>query len=475
MAFEVDFDENPTELYTSICEGEWDTASSLVKEHPEDASTWVVRYDTEDPDVILWRFLPLHSACARQPNETLIETLLLAYPEAASAKDDQGFLPLHYACGNRANDAVINMLLIVYPQAAGFQDPYGGKLPLHHLCQWGAHSVGVVYMLLAVYPEAIHIKENTGYTPVDLAKAANYPGRNVVITALKQCTIAAKMRPVEAAHRITHPKMDITREFETIEDQEEAIAELLEEFENIRNERDELEVNLDEEKSTEKQRQDEGKVVTLNNELSCVQAELDSIRERYHQLEVDQTIDLDDIKSHLNEIKLMKVVKENMVKECDTLDEKLALKKKMNEDNTEKLKNHVVETKSGLELKENRINKLEDTAQTIESELEDLKDGMKDATIDIRESRESKFVCDKIGLMNNALQSLQVRFSLVKEMNEDQDKMFMATIAEREQKILEIAQLEEQLRFSTSEEHQKLINELVGQQEETNRILQMMC
>eukprot|EP00586_Coscinodiscus_wailesii_P021537 CAMPEP_0172515204 /NCGR_PEP_ID=MMETSP1066-20121228/266171_1 /TAXON_ID=671091 /ORGANISM="Coscinodiscus wailesii, Strain CCMP2513" /LENGTH=106 /DNA_ID=CAMNT_0013296189 /DNA_START=12 /DNA_END=328 /DNA_ORIENTATION=+ len=98
---EVDFDTGPTKLYRAISNSEWNVASSIAKLDPEEAETWVVRkcFDqASNTTRVLWRFLPLHSACARQPPDDLIRSLLKAYPEAAFSRDDQGMLPLHYAC-----------------------------------------------------------------------------------------------------------------------------------------------------------------------------------------------------------------------------------------------------------------------------------------------------------------------------------------------------------------------------------------
>lgn len=110
---EVDYDKNLTELYQAIVDENWGEAVAVAERDPLQAATWVVRhYQDEnsnsnsnelqsvvsgrttnpgdsDPE-IMWRFLPLHSACARQPPASVITALLKAYPDAAKCVDDQG-------------------------------------------------------------------------------------------------------------------------------------------------------------------------------------------------------------------------------------------------------------------------------------------------------------------------------------------------------------------------------------------------
>jgi hypothetical protein len=86
---EVDYDKNLTDLYQAITDQKWDYAAQVCKTYPVQAATWVVRH-YEDDDEIMWRFLPIHSACARQPPAFLIQALLKAYPDGAKCIDDQG-------------------------------------------------------------------------------------------------------------------------------------------------------------------------------------------------------------------------------------------------------------------------------------------------------------------------------------------------------------------------------------------------
>ena len=87
--YEVDFDGGATALYKCITEEDWPEAMSAVEKSPREARTWVVRRDP-DSGSISWKFLPLHSACARRPPLDVVTALLDAFPEAAEKVDDQG-------------------------------------------------------------------------------------------------------------------------------------------------------------------------------------------------------------------------------------------------------------------------------------------------------------------------------------------------------------------------------------------------
>mmetsp|Transcript_62921 Transcript_62921/g.153194 ORF Transcript_62921/g.153194 Transcript_62921/m.153194 type:complete len:435 (+) Transcript_62921:210-1514(+) len=186
---QVDYDKNITSLYQAITESNWEKAISACKKNPDEAKTWVVRHyeneghkaDTE----IMWRFLPIHSACARQPPAALITALLEAYPEGSKCVDDQGMYALHYACGNQATREVIRLLLMSFPEAAKIKDPRG-MLPIHYIACWGPSSISVVDMVLVANRDVADVKDEDGNTAIDLAREGEYPERDAVVAALKR-------------------------------------------------------------------------------------------------------------------------------------------------------------------------------------------------------------------------------------------------------------------------------------------------
>ena len=187
---EVDFDVNVTDLYDAIYKSDWGAASAAVRSNPIEAETWVVRREADDEgsNNILWRFLPLHSACARRPPSSFVRDLLIAYPPAASFKDMSGMYPLHYACANRASKSVIEQLIECYPQAAKESDPTQQMLPLHYCAQWGPSEDGILELLLDVYGEGVTTINGEGMSPLDLCREANFDGWEEVLMAMKRKT-----------------------------------------------------------------------------------------------------------------------------------------------------------------------------------------------------------------------------------------------------------------------------------------------
>ena len=181
---EVDYDHDITRLYEAITNEDWDAAIAAVASHPLEARTWVVRHHPDG--TIMWRFLPLHSACARQPPAALVSALLDAYRPAAATCDDQGLYPLHYAAGNQASSAVVKTLLLHHPAATSAADPTG-LLPLHYLAKWGPADRLCLDILLLTNQDAVLERTAEGETPLQLALEGEYDEemREAVLTTLR--------------------------------------------------------------------------------------------------------------------------------------------------------------------------------------------------------------------------------------------------------------------------------------------------
>lgn len=160
---EVDYDNNVTDLYKYISNCQWNDAMHTIANQPIEARTWVVRYHEDENKGMMWRFLPLHSACARQPPLEIVQALIQMYPEGAQSPDDQGKYALHYACGNQASTDVIEALIDAFPTAARTSDPEG-KLPLHWLAISGPDEISAVKPLISASGKLYQIVDDEGWT-----------------------------------------------------------------------------------------------------------------------------------------------------------------------------------------------------------------------------------------------------------------------------------------------------------------------
>jgi len=123
--------------------------------------------------------LPLHLACrGGEGAGAAARVLLEARPEAASWINSDGRTALHVACAAERSDSggadagVVVALLAAHPKAAMHQAVTieeeggggGGPLPLHLAIRQGA-TPPVLDALLAVYPMAVHVKDDLGMNP----------------------------------------------------------------------------------------------------------------------------------------------------------------------------------------------------------------------------------------------------------------------------------------------------------------------
>lgn len=185
---EVDYDKNLTDLYKAITDQDWDRAIQVCAENPSEAATWVVRrYEAEENGEaeMMWRFLPLHSACARQPPAAVIESLLAAYPDGPKCVDDQGMYALHYACGNQASQDIMRQLIASFSEASMIPDPRG-MLPIHYLACWGPSTISVLDMLFAANKDISDLKDADGNTPLDLAMQGDYRLKDSVVSTFQK-------------------------------------------------------------------------------------------------------------------------------------------------------------------------------------------------------------------------------------------------------------------------------------------------
>lgn len=122
--YEVDYQENPTELFQALEAKEWAYATTEVEGEPSQASIWVVR-KADDGEDVNWRMLPLHAAVVFHGPAKLIASIINAYPEGVRTVDDQGMLPAHLAFRYDASGDVVALLLDSYPESINVKDKKG--------------------------------------------------------------------------------------------------------------------------------------------------------------------------------------------------------------------------------------------------------------------------------------------------------------------------------------------------------------
>mmetsp|Transcript_8837 Transcript_8837/g.15456 ORF Transcript_8837/g.15456 Transcript_8837/m.15456 type:complete len:616 (+) Transcript_8837:124-1971(+) len=165
---EVDY-EHRTVLFRLLLKKDWKAACERAESFPDEAATWIV---TKGFNGNL-RFLPLHKACVLQPPDEVIEKLLLAYPDGAKSRDQDGWLPVHCACFYGANDKIVSALLNSNSKGAQSKDDEG-RLPLHYACLKGA-SQAVVDVLLENFPKGAMSKDDEGRLPIHHACSKGAP------------------------------------------------------------------------------------------------------------------------------------------------------------------------------------------------------------------------------------------------------------------------------------------------------------
>lgn len=142
----VDYDVSPTLLYKFIEYKDWDEAILRCQQAPQEAKTWVVRYETDDTDdnseyedyenkVIRWKMLPIHEAVIFNAPMKLITSLLSAYPAGVATVDDRKMTPLHLCCRSLKNVNIAQFLVLKDSDTLKMTD-YKGRTPFEILKEY---------------------------------------------------------------------------------------------------------------------------------------------------------------------------------------------------------------------------------------------------------------------------------------------------------------------------------------------------
>merc|ERR1719445_1241964 len=112
------------------------------------------------------------------------------------------------------------------------------------------------------------------------------------------------------------------------------------------------------------------------------------------------------------------------------------------------------------------LSTLEKKVEAMQTELDNLHKENEGMEEEINLLRESKDISEKMDVAYATIQKLQARYEKMRKSVFDRERIFKASVVGREQKILEIAQLEENLRIKIADEHEKLAVELQEQDED---------
>jgi len=212
----------------------------------------------------------------------------------------------------------------------------------------------------------------------------------------------------------------------------------------------------------------------IENTLNTMQKELESLKDAHNTVQKEYSCALESIDSNKHEILTLTQDKANLIKETDTLAEKLALKTKNNEETISRLRESLDETQGKLEMRNENNEKLSSVVKTLEFEVVSLKNENENLREEVKQLEHHKAVSLKIDELETHMQKVVLKIGEISKKIQLNQSGFQESVVERERKILEIAQLEEKLRIRTTEEQENLRKELEEQQEEMQKILALV-
>lgn len=225
-------------LFQLIESREWEGVISFCNQVPDSATVGRVYAE----DVLN---LPLHEV-VKQPNPslTVVNLLLQMYPEGIQKRGYQGNLPLHFACTNEnISIRIIQRLLEAYPAAARLRNDEDA-LPVHLACQY-LTSLDSIMCILQVHPEGAYLRDADGFTALDYATGSDKATIEQMAPVLVETAKAAADRKAEE----TNQKIKGIQEAHA-----EYIRQLSEREEESQNEMIQAQIDLQDELSSEKER-----------------------------------------------------------------------------------------------------------------------------------------------------------------------------------------------------------------------------
>jgi hypothetical protein len=125
------YNDGATPLFKAIEEQDWKKVESICTNEPHQASIWVVSTGTVQTTFnwSLWKRLPIHELCRRNPTVQAMYCVINAYPDGCRSVTQFGELPLHLAIECGASSMIVTALITANWRGV-FQCDQVGRTPM---------------------------------------------------------------------------------------------------------------------------------------------------------------------------------------------------------------------------------------------------------------------------------------------------------------------------------------------------------
>lgn len=169
-------------LYNLLLERNWTEALELLEQDPTQAREWHYGIDENSAtttELVLWKRLALHLACAVAAPIGLVELLLKIYPQAIDKCDPHnGSTPLHLSCQFGASVQVVRALLQARTALTKAVD-VRGRLALHYAVL-AAAPYPTIELLVQHDPASALCPDQDGKTPLQYAHYVYPSGSHIM-------------------------------------------------------------------------------------------------------------------------------------------------------------------------------------------------------------------------------------------------------------------------------------------------------
>mmetsp|Transcript_14762 Transcript_14762/g.23258 ORF Transcript_14762/g.23258 Transcript_14762/m.23258 type:complete len:749 (-) Transcript_14762:84-2330(-) len=450
--FERDFDKDPTLLYSLIHKKEWNEAIKHVQGNPEEARIWVSRKEKDGR--LRWRLLPVHAAIVFKAPESVVETLLAAYPKGAQSKDDQGMLPLHLAFRTGSSEAIVNILLVACPQSIDVMDRKG-RIPL-------------VLAQASTSPnrEAFMRALERGPTYYAVAAAAT---ERAAVTAEQRAIFEAKLMQVRQAHEHEFAAMKLEAENKQLElqnkleDMKQELVKTQETSQVLVDHVNSLEAQLNSRSDTE--RFLATKIATLDSSLKSSSKTREEIEQKLKTENCQLTLERESLKAKCEELELRYgSVQSRLTQSLDLFEKREIEWSRTEKELSYEVKSMQVEwanAQANCAILDAQLKKKMETEHALATQVSALAGKLAESAAESRDNS-NKFVKrirdleDERSALRDSVQDLSKRLSLVARLLED--------MTAQQSAILDQAKIHEELVESTMSAHAKIVGDAMTQE-----------